>query len=147
MSDFIKQNDVNDPNNSKIRFVKESNNKSKPICKDYINLSDLESLVGKEVSVYWCKNGVKRNTKKEESDHFMDQIFDGLENENRIRPDRDFKTPTQVCVKGKLEQFPNDPEHFRVLVDDLNYSYFDLKDIFQLVVRKTYTSCICLNWK
>ena len=135
-------------NFSTIRFFKENADKNTPaFSRNNLELDDLESIVGKNVSVYWCKTGMKRNTKNEEIEEFWDMVEDELIG----RPPRlsvtDFKTPTQVSVYGKLEQFPNDKEHFRVLVDDLNYSYFNFEDVRTIIHRVNYPHCVCLNWK
>lgn len=127
-----------------IKYYKERKNKNN-VSKDTLELSDLEKLVGQKVSVYWCKTGPKRNTKNEEIENFWDRVEDELAGKTP-RPILDFKTPTQVSVCGKLEQFPDDKNHFRILVDDLNYSYFDIDDIYTLVERLEYPHCICLKW-
>ena len=144
----ITKNDYNPdrPNETKIKYFKEAKVMKNSIKKTSLELSDLETLVGKDVSVYWCKSGISRNTKNQDINHFWDQVFDELQ-ERSVRPDVDFKTPTQVCVMGKLEQFPDNKNHFRVLSNPLNYSYFDLDDIFVVIDRITYTPCICLKWQ
>lgn len=129
---------------NKVKFAEEINGKP-PIVREDLFLTDLEDLVGKTISVYWCKSGMERNTKNAEIDQFWDAVCDDLQGK-KVREPADLITPTQVSVCGKLEQFPNDDFHFRVLHDDLNYSYFNLEDIHVVIKRKSYVSCICLKW-